>query len=91
MILLLLEIRNWKHHLTSNFDIKSLGQLTYFLGIEVAYSKSGIALSQHKYILDLLKDRSKFNCKLASTPVDTNTKLKAKQTDKDYPIKKTSF
>ena len=38
------EIRNLKRHLTSNFDIKSLGQLTYFLGIEVAYSKSGIVL-----------------------------------------------
>ena len=41
------EIRNLKRHLTSNFDIKYLGQLTYFLGIEVAYSKSGIVLSQH--------------------------------------------
>ena len=77
--------------MTSNFDIKSLGQLTYFLGIEVAYSKSSIVLSQHKYILDLSKDTGKFNCKPASTPVDTNTKLKAKQSDKDDPIYKTSF
>ena len=77
------EIRNLKLHLTSNFDIKSLGKLTY--------SKSGIVLSQHKYILDLLKDTGKFNCKPASTPADTNTKLKAKQSDKDDPINKTSF
>ena len=95
MILLLLEmteeIGNLKRHLTNNFDIKSLGQLTYFLGIEVTYSKSSIVLSQHKYILDFLKDTCKFNCKPASTPVDTNTKLKAKQSDKDDPINKTSF
>ena len=95
MILLLLEmtkeIGNLKCHLTNNFDIKSLGQLTYFLGIEVTYSKSGIVLSQHKCILDFLKDTCKFNCKQASTPVDTNTKLKAKQSDKDDPINKTSF
>ena len=41
--------------------------------------------------MDLLKDTSKFNCKPASTLVDTNTKLKAKQSDKDDPINKTSF
>ena len=34
--------------------MKELGQLKYFLGIEVAYSKEGISLSQHKYTLDLL-------------------------------------
>ena len=62
------EIRNLKRHLTSNFDIKSLGQLTYFLGIEVAYSKSGIVLSQHKYILDLLKDTANQQA-LLSTPI----------------------
>ena len=85
------EIGNLKCHLISNFDIKSLGQLTYFLGIEVAYSKSGIVLSHHKYILDLLKDTGKLNCKPASTLVDTNINLKAKQSDKDDPINKTSF
>ena len=85
------EIRNLKRHFTSNFDIKSLGQLTYFLGIEVAYSKSGIVLSQHKYILDLLKDTGKLNCKPTSTLVDTNVKLKAKQNDQDNSINKTSF
>ena len=82
---------NLKRHLTSNFDIKSLGQLTYFLGIEVAYSRAGVVLSQHKYILDLLKDIGKLDCKPVSTPVDANVKLQAKQSDKDDPINKTSF
>ena len=50
------EIQNLKKHLASSFDIKALGLLSYFLGIEVAYSASGIVLSQHKYIIDLLKD-----------------------------------
>ena len=85
------EIGNLKRHLTSNFDIKSLGQLTYFLGIEVAYSRAGVVLSQHKYILDLLKDTGKLDCKPVSTPVDTNVKLQAKQSDKDDPINKPSF
>ncbi|CAA7400038.1 unnamed protein product [Spirodela intermedia] len=43
------------------FDIKSLGRLKYLLGIEVAYSKEGVFLSQHKYILDLLQETGKLD------------------------------
>jgi hypothetical protein len=38
-----------KQHLFQNFQTKDLGPLRYFLGIEVAQSKSGIAISQRKY------------------------------------------
>ena len=85
------EIQNLKKHLASSFDIKTLGLLTYFLGIEVAYSTSGIVLSQHKYILDLLKDMGKLDCRPAVTPVDVNVKLKAEQREKDALVNKTSF
>ena len=85
------EIHNLKKHLASSFDIKALGLLTYFFGIEVAYSTSGIVLSQHKYILDLLKDTGKLDCCPAMTSVDVSVKLKAKQHEKDAPVNKTSF
>ncbi|KAL6311485.1 hypothetical protein AAG906_025586 [Vitis piasezkii] len=42
--------------LENEFEIKDLGKLKYFLGIEVAYSKRAIFISQHKYLLDLLKE-----------------------------------
>ena len=42
--------------LAKEFEIKTLGKLKYFLGIEVAHSQKGIFISQQKYITDLLKD-----------------------------------
>ena len=85
------EIQNLKKHLASSFDIKALGLLTYFLGIEVANSTSWIVRSQHKYILDLLKDMGKLDCCPAVTPVDVNVKLKAEQHEEDASVNKISF
>ena len=68
-------------HLAKNFEIKTLGKLKYFLGIEVAHSKKGIFISQQKYITDLLKETSKTTCKPASTPIDPNLKLGSAEED----------
>ena len=49
-----IEAKKLEDHLTPHFEIKNLGPLKYFLGIEIAQSKKGILLTQQKYILDLL-------------------------------------
>jgi hypothetical protein len=49
-------IHDLKQHLFQHFQTKDLGRLKYFLGIEVAQSKSGIAISQRKYALDILEE-----------------------------------
>ena len=61
--------------LSGQFEMKELGQLRYFLGIEVAYSKEGISLSEHKYTLDLLQETGQLGCKPTSTPLDVNVKI----------------
>ena len=69
------EIQRLTKALSRQFEMKDLGQLKYFLGIEVAYSKDGIALSQHKYILDLLQETEQLGCKPTTTPLDVNVKI----------------
>lgn len=55
--------------LSEPFTLKDLGQLTYFLGIEVMYCKEGLFLSQHKYITDILHRHHMQGAKSVSTPV----------------------
>eukprot|EP00252_Welwitschia_mirabilis_P002409 TRINITY_DN1235_c0_g1_i6.p1 TRINITY_DN1235_c0_g1~~TRINITY_DN1235_c0_g1_i6.p1 ORF type:complete len:1428 (+),score=264.56 TRINITY_DN1235_c0_g1_i6:585-4868(+) len=69
------EIARLKKLLAQEFDIKDLGKLQYFLGIEVARSGKGIFISQMKYILDLLEETSMMGYKPAESPVDGNCKL----------------
>lgn len=64
-----------KQQLAEEFEIKELGQLKYFLGIEVAHSKQGIFISQRKYVLDLLKETGKLGCKPVDSPIESNLKL----------------
>ena len=53
----LIEMERLKKSLASSFEIKELGTLRYFLRMEVARSRKGLGVSQHKYVLDLIKDR----------------------------------
>lgn len=56
--------------------MKNLGNLKYFLGMEVARSSHGISVSQRKYIVDLLRETGMLGCKSAGTPMDPNVKIK---------------
>jgi len=59
----------------SSFKIKDLGQLKYFLGLEVAHSSQGISLCHRKYCIDLLTDTGYLACKPVFTPFDPSSKL----------------
>ena len=61
--------------LDQQFKLKDLGDLKFFLGLEVARVASGISLCQRKYILDLLKEAGMMGCKPAKIPMDPNVKL----------------
>ncbi|GJU88848.1 putative RNA-directed DNA polymerase [Tanacetum coccineum] len=68
-------IDNIKCQLGSDFALKDLRPLNYFLGIEIVPHVSGILLSQKKYILKLLQSAGLSNCNLVSSPMVTSSSL----------------
>ncbi|KAG7599419.1 Integrase catalytic core [Arabidopsis suecica] len=79
-------IASTKSFLKSTFDIKDLGELKYFLGIEVCRSPEGLFLSQRKYTLDLLCETGSMDAKPAKTPLEDDYKVDRKG-EKDEKFK----
>jgi Reverse transcriptase (RNA-dependent DNA polymerase) len=61
--------------LQTHFAIKDLGDLHYFLGIEVTKTDTGLHLSQHKYVQDILHRALMHESKPFSSPMAPNLQL----------------
>ncbi|GJS16994.1 putative ribonuclease H-like domain-containing protein [Tanacetum coccineum] len=57
------------------FQMSSMGELTFFLGLQVTQKEDGIFISQDKYIAEILKKFNYTDVKSASTPVDLEKPL----------------
>ncbi|RVW81474.1 Retrovirus-related Pol polyprotein from transposon RE1 [Vitis vinifera] len=64
-----------QNYLSKEFEMKNLGPLKYFFGIEVSRSSEGIFLSQRKYALDLLQETGMSGCQPVNTPLEKGLKL----------------
>nr|XP_033514902.1 uncharacterized protein LOC117279458 [Nicotiana tomentosiformis] len=71
------EIFALKQFLDSEFKIKDLGFLHYFLGIEVTVLPYGVVLNQKKFTSDLFKDYDCLDVHFVVSPLELNQKLKA--------------
>ncbi|KAM6555970.1 hypothetical protein CsatB_002989 [Cannabis sativa] len=69
------ELEALKVRLNARFKLKDLGNLKYFLGLEIARSQKGIFVSQRPYALQLLEDLGHLGCKPMNTPMEANLKL----------------
>ena len=61
--------------LAASFNMKDLGDLHYFLGIEVIRTPEGILISQRHYVLSMLFKFGMADIKSVSTPLDRTVKL----------------
>jgi hypothetical protein len=57
------------------FQMSMMGELTFFLGIQVKQMKHDTFVHQAKYIKDLMKKFNMVELKLVSTPMSTATSL----------------
>ena len=83
------EIDNLKKQLKVEFEVKDLGTMRYFLGMEVAQSKEGLFISQRKYTLDLLKDTGMMACRPVGTPSEKGRKVE--ENGDDAPVEKERY
>ena len=61
--------------LNQEFALKDLGDIHYFLGIEVKRSADSLLMTQEGYALDILKRVNMDTCKTVSTPMSPSDKL----------------
>ncbi|GJV07271.1 putative ribonuclease H-like domain-containing protein [Tanacetum coccineum] len=59
----------------SRFQMSSMGELTFFLRLQVKHKKDGIFISQDKYVAEILKKFDFASVKTANTPIETQKPL----------------
>jgi hypothetical protein len=61
--------------MANEFKMSMMGELSYFLGLQIKQLKNGTFMSQGKYIKDMLKKFGMIDSKAISTPIGTNGNL----------------
>ena len=62
----------YKREITSEFDMKYLGLMHYFLGLDIWRRNDEIFLSQGKYVVEILRKFGMMDCTSIYTPMDSN-------------------
>nr|GEV21315.1 putative ribonuclease H-like domain-containing protein [Tanacetum cinerariifolium] len=70
----------------SRFQMSSMGELTFFLGLQVKQKEDGIFISQDKYVVEIMKKFDFMSVKTASTPNETQKPLTKDEEDADMDV-----
>nr|GEW05918.1 hypothetical protein [Tanacetum cinerariifolium] len=68
------------------FQMSSIGELTFFLGLQVKQKVDGIFISQDKYVAEILRKFDLIERKSANTPIDTEKPLLKDPDGKDIDV-----
>ena len=74
---------NFATNMESKLEMYLLGELTYFLGLQISQQEKGIFMCQDKYINEMLKKFKMEDCKPVLTPMVTGCKLSIDDSYKD--------
>ena len=61
--------------MAKEFEMSMIGELSYFLGLQIKQLKNDTFMSQGKYIKDMIKKFGMCDSKVISTPMRTNGNL----------------
>nr|GEV51177.1 putative ribonuclease H-like domain-containing protein [Tanacetum cinerariifolium] len=68
------------------FQMSSIGELTFFWGLQVKQKDNRISISQDKYVAEILRKFGLADGKSASTPIDTENPLLKDPDSKDVDV-----
>ncbi|GJU20395.1 retrovirus-related pol polyprotein from transposon TNT 1-94, partial [Tanacetum coccineum] len=68
-------IKKDKNDIIERISEGSMGELTFFIGLQVKQKEDGIFISQDKYVAEILKKFDFASVKTASTPIETHKSL----------------
>ncbi|KAH9725866.1 hypothetical protein KPL70_008032 [Citrus sinensis] len=73
--------------MSKEFEMSMMGELKYFLGLQIKQNEEGIFINQAKNVKDLLKRFGIDDSKTKNTPMSTTTKLDKDEKGKEVDIK----
>ncbi|KAI3715218.1 hypothetical protein L6452_22190 [Arctium lappa] len=78
--------RDFEELMHKSFKMSSMGELTFFLRLQVKQQKDGIFISQSKYVKDILDKYGLSDSKPASTPMETHKHITADLEGEDVDV-----
>nr|GFB25269.1 uncharacterized mitochondrial protein AtMg00810-like [Tanacetum cinerariifolium] len=78
--------KSFKRLMKDKFQMSSIRELTFFLGLQVKQKNDGIFISQDKYVAEILRKFGLTEGKSASTPIDTEKPLLKDPDDEDVDV-----
>ncbi|KAI3669359.1 hypothetical protein L6452_40592 [Arctium lappa] len=79
--------KNFSNLMVSRFQMNMMGEMNFFLGLQVKQFSTGIFINQSKYILDILRMYKMENCKSIGTPMAPGTKIHTDPSGKSVDVR----
>ncbi|GJV18563.1 putative ribonuclease H-like domain-containing protein [Tanacetum coccineum] len=76
----------FEDYMHKRFQMRSMGELTFFLGLQVKQQPDGIFISQDKYVADILKKFDFWSIRTATTSIKSNKPLVKDEDGEDVDV-----